>query len=168
MVFLETGRLPPETKVLFLISMLALLLGLSIAVFFETSIAMPFKGNMIIQALLLSTAALVLSVLFFGYLSPVVAIAAGMAMGPMIAGQPVTALLLLPIVLSIKTGTTIGILLHKDLAGKENAFAFNKKINNAIATIILLCIILPAIVVAITAAIEGDEIMQAVAGLASL
>ncbi|MBI4052688.1 MAG: hypothetical protein HY394_01490 [Candidatus Diapherotrites archaeon] len=165
---METGRLPPETKVLFLISMLALLLGLSIAIFFETSIAMPFKGNMIIQTLLLSAAALVLSVLFFGYLSPVVAIAIGMIMGPVIAKQPAAALLLLPLALSLKTGATIGILLHKDMTGKENAFAFNKKIIMAIAAIIFLGIILPATIVAITAAIEGDEILPALEALASL
>jgi len=124
------------------------ILGLTGAIFFGFEGASFSLGiHPAVDFLVLAAGVFVLSIPFFGFLSPFVMLAVGLASKPLFDSNPLSAvLLLIPLAFAAYAGVLTGKFIHEDMQGKSNLFDHNLEIFKAVGTALVVAVVLGVVV----------------------
>ena len=114
-------------KLLFIFCIVCWIIGLTANQFYGIELEFQlFPGIPVIDLIVLTIIVFVFSILFFGYLTPILFIAIGLIQGAMFTKEPLSLLMILPIILAGYTGIILGNYLWKELLGEDNLFLHKK------------------------------------------
>lgn len=119
------------------------ILGVAISIFLGVEGAsFSFGIHPAVDFLALAGGVFVLSIPFFGYLSPLVLLLVGIASKPLFDTNPLAVILLIvPLALAAHAGGLTGRFVHEDMNGKSNLFEHNMQIFKALGAALVVAVV---------------------------
>jgi len=134
-----------NVKILYLIVACCWLAGIAVSLVLGISLEPMMSVHPVIDSLFLTLTVFVFSMLFFGYVAPIIMFAVGMMQGATFAQNQLNFLLAAPVLLASYVGVLAGIYLRRDMQGKDNFFDHKKPIMIYVVVASVLSVAIPVL-----------------------
>jgi len=131
-----------EVKAIMILSVGFYIMGLAVSFFLNIDNSF-FAPSGILESLSITLGVFVFSALFFGFLTPLLLLAAGLSHSSMLAENPVSLVFAAQFLVAAYAGTLLGVNALKDLKGDGNLAKVTKKIAMLVVLALALSIVAP-------------------------